>query len=175
MNFKLASFTLIVTVFLIAHVPAADRVVVYEHFSQDQCSSCPAVAAVIEQFRSDYDRNSVAIISYSIQGSDPVPEGQARLNYFGQDNVPYIVGDGMAELPPALEYQHLVSHYNNRKNAPSPLFMDVIREAPCQYRVRLTAESGVSAVWLPLPMKILFMMMFTIPVTPEKYSLRSPA
>jgi hypothetical protein len=125
---------------------AEDRTVLYEHFSEDLCLYCPAVAAAIADFRSHYDREQVAIISYLVHGEDAVNFGVDRLDFYGEEAVPIVAGDGLDNLGPMpIDESVLINHYNSRHNTPSNLEMEVFQESNTQYRIHIEAETAINA------------------------------
>ncbi|MBN1355400.1 hypothetical protein JXA40_03910 [bacterium] len=134
-------------VFMTVGAFAAQRVVMYEHFTEDQCLWCADVAVAIDLFRSEYTREQLAVITYSVRGDDPVPGGLDRLDFFGEDAVPVVVGDGRDNLGPMpIDESVLIAHYESRKNEPSILTMTVTKESQTQYRIHVEAESAFTGV-----------------------------
>ncbi len=124
---------------------AAPRTVLYEHFTEDECLYCAQVSSAVDGFRSGHSRNELAVISFSIRGDDPVPDGINRLDLYGLELTPAVVGDGLDNLEPMpIDQAVLESHFNSRKNVSSPLTIDVFQDSDTQYRIFLAAESAFS-------------------------------
>jgi hypothetical protein len=136
---------LILATFISGTAYGAPRVVMYEHFTEDACLYCAEVAEAILAFRTDYSREQAGVISFSIRGDDPVNFGTDRLDFFGLDTVPVVVGDGLDNLGPMpIDESVLISHYNARSSTSSPLKMEVFRDSDTQYTIHLEAESSFS-------------------------------
>jgi hypothetical protein len=149
MKMKISAFSMMILVIVSTGALAAQRVVLYEHFTEDQCLWCADVAVAIDAFRDGYSREQVAIITYSVRGDDPVPEGTDRLEFFGEDAVPVVVGDGLDNLGPMpIDESVLIAHFNSRAGVPSNLTMEVFKESQTQYRIHIEAESDVSGSFM---------------------------
>lgn len=124
---------------------AAQRTVIYEHFTEDECLYCAQVSSVIDSFRSAHSRSEVAVISFSTNGSDPIPDGLNRLDVYGLETTPAVAGDGLDNLEPMpIDQSALENHYNSRRNVSSPVSIEVFQESDTQYRIFLSAESAFS-------------------------------
>jgi hypothetical protein len=140
--------TLLVVMMLCACLTAhgAKRAVFFEHFSQELCLTCPATADAIDQFRSDFGYEDVVIISYWVQGSQAIPEGNNRgLLFLDEVITPSVIVDGVINIPnPPQDYTSLVDSYNARRNEPSPCLMSVIQNNGNQYTIKIDAEQAFS-------------------------------
>jgi len=123
---------------------AAPRTVMFEHFSQENCSTCPITAEAISNFRTDYGYQDVAIISYWTQGSQAIPDGNNRgLEFYDTVLTPSVIADGLIDIPsPPQEYQDFVDSYNARAGEPSPCTMSVIDNGGGSYTIQIVAESA---------------------------------
>ncbi|MCD4653109.1 hypothetical protein K8T06_04165 [bacterium] len=127
-------------------VQAAPRTVMFEHFSQEMCSTCPETAEAISTFRDDYSYQDVVIISYWTQGSQAIPDGTNRgMEFYDEILTPCVIGDGLIDIPaPPQEYQDFVNTYNARAGESSPCTMSVICNGGNSYTIQIMAESAFS-------------------------------
>jgi hypothetical protein len=125
---------------------AAQRTVLFEHFTEDLCAYCPPVAAAVADFRSHYTPQQTAIISFCVAGSDPIDHGSDRRDYYDKLYSPQLIGDGQGDfeaLMPIAE-SDIISYYNTRTGVSAPLTMEVFKESNTQYRIHLQAETALS-------------------------------
>ncbi|MBN1552916.1 hypothetical protein JW979_15690 [bacterium] len=124
---------------------AADRVVLFETFTEDECFYCGEVADAVDSFQNSYSRDVVAIITYSVNGSQVVPGGADRMSLYGEETVPVVVGDGLDNIySEPFSESILINYFNSRTGVPSDLAMEVFHEGGSQYRVHLSAETSVN-------------------------------
>ena len=125
---------------------SAQRVVLYEQFTEDQCLECVPVTQAYEAFRNQVSRDEVAVIAFSVRGEEEVPDGDLRLDFYGESTVPQAIGDGIDHFPSSLDVNTLTSHLNNRKNVASPCIIEVLPISQTQYQVLITGvESAINA------------------------------
>ena len=142
---------LILTLGLILTLPvsvsfAAQRVVLFEQYTEDQCLECVPITQAYEAFRNQVSRDQAAVIAFSVRGDEAVPDGDLRLENYGETLVPQAVGDGMDKFPNTLTVSTLTSYLNTRKNVASPCIIEVLPLSQTQYRVLITGvESAINA------------------------------
>lgn len=124
----------------------APRTVMFEHFSQEACLTCPVTAEAIASFRADYSYENVAIISYWTQGSQAIPDGNNRaLQFYDEVITPSVVVDGVIDIPnPPQVYSNLVDSYNARAGESSPCTMAVVNTGGNGYTIQIYAEQAFS-------------------------------
>ncbi len=84
-----------------------------------------------------------------IRGAQAVPGGEDRLDYFGESDVPVVIGDGVDNLgPQPVTESDLNAHYASRRNIPSPLTMSVVNTGGNNYTVHVYAEENVSGTFM---------------------------
>lgn len=127
-------------------VQGASRTVMFEHFSQEACLTCPVAAESIASLRANYNYQDVAIISYWTQGSQAIPDGNNRaLQFYDEVITPSIVADGVIDIPnPPQTYDSLVDSYNARAGEYSPCTMEVINTGGNGYTIQIVAEEAFS-------------------------------
>ena len=127
-------------------VQAADRTVFFEHFSQEQCATCPITAAAMTTFRNDYDYQDVAIISYWTQGSQAIPDGNNRgLEFYDEVLTPSVICDGTINIEAApQEYDDFVAAYNSQTGVSSPCTLSIIENGGGSYTIHIVAEEAFS-------------------------------
>ena len=146
MNRAIRTFLILLLLCMSITVHGAKRTVLFEHFSQEWCLSCPTTADAIEQLRNNYGYEDIAIISYWTQGSHAVPEGNNRgLLYLDEVITPSVIVDGVINIPnPPQEYPSLVDAYNVRRDDYSPCTLSVIQNEGNKYTIKIDAEQAFS-------------------------------
>ena len=146
MNRLIQYFLISAALFACISAYSAPRTVLFEHFSQDLCLTCPLTAEAVANFRNDYGYDSVVIVSYWIQGDQSIPDGMNRgREYYNEVITPSVVADGVINVPnPPQDYQALVDAWNARRNEPSPCTMAVVGTGGNNYIIQVDAEQAVS-------------------------------
>ena len=139
---------MLAVVLLVSAVPAnaAQRIVFFEHFSQELCSTCPITAAAATDFRNAFGYDQVAMVSYWTQGSAAIPDGNNRgLEFYDEVLTPSVICDGLNDIPaPPQEYDDFVNAYNARAGVPAPCTMAVIDNGGGSYTIQIVAEEAFS-------------------------------
>jgi hypothetical protein len=139
----------LVMIMVAAATWAANRVVLYEDFAEDECLWCHQVAAAVASFRESHSYEEVAVVSYLVRGGSAVPGGADRLDYYGEEIVPVVVGDGQDNLgPQPIDQTILENHYGTRHNVPPPLIMSVVNTGGNNYTVSISAEEAMSGIFM---------------------------
>lgn len=125
-------------------VQAAPRTVFFEHFSQEQCATCPITAAAITSFRNDYSYADVATISYWTQGSQAIPDGNNRgLEFYDNVLTPSVICDGIINIEnPPQEYTDFVNAYNSQASVSAPCTMNIADNGGGSYTIQIVAEEA---------------------------------
>ncbi len=146
MNRSFTSFLIVLTLVVVAAGQAAPRTVMFEHFSQEACLTCPIAAEAIATLRANYNYDDVTIISYWTQGSQAIPDGNNRgLQFYDEVITPSIVTDGLLDIPnPPQTYASLVDAYNSRSSTGSPCTMAVVNTGGNAYTIQIVAEEAFS-------------------------------
>ncbi len=128
--------------------PAADRVVIFEDFTNSGCSPCWNIETQINAFvASHIASGTLAVIRTHVNwpsAGDPIylanpTEQTVRKAQYGVQSVPYLIFDGIqVTAAPSLE-----SHFNNRLNTPAYIDIMVARngdETSGTVSIRIIAE-----------------------------------
>ncbi len=144
MNRSFSCFLIVLTLTLVTAAQAAPRTVMFEHFSQEACLTCPIAAEAIASLRANYNHEDIAIISYWTQGSQAIPDGNNRgLQFYDEVITPSIVADGLLDIPnPPQTYDSLVDAYNSRSGTDSPCTMAVVNTGGNSYTIQIVAEQA---------------------------------
>lgn len=133
---------------LVALASAADRVVLFEDFTNSGCGPCWNIESQINQFVSNHIASgNLAVVRTHVNwpsASDPIyianpTEQNVRKAQYGVTGVPYLIFDGIqVTAAPSLE-----NHFNNRLNTPAYIDILVARngdETSGQISIRIIAE-----------------------------------